>query len=172
MAKNNSTVSTLIWSGVAFAVGILFCFSMSIGISGLSNLIGILIIVAGAVIAFSTCSKKKSLLSMNGLLSAVVISFGIIFMVKKLAGIVIDFIPWTLVVLGAFILIDALLLRFARNDSSTIKLVAQIVLGVITLTLGLLVKFIDGWYAYSATILGVFLIVYALINVFYTITNK
>ena len=150
----------------------MLCCSLAFGVTGLSYFIGITIIIAGLIFAILTSVQQKGLISVNGLFASVIISFGVMFILRKLASIIVDFIPWTLITLGVAILLDILLLRFAKKDKSTLKLVLRIVIGAVITTLGFLVKFISGWDVYSSIILGIILILYALISIFYTVLKK
>lgn len=165
-------LGSIAWGCVILTVGILFCCSLSFGILGLSYVIGTTIIVAGLVLALTTGIKKKSLITINGLLATAIMAFGVMFIMRRLASIVVDFIPWFMISVGVFIIIDAFLLRFARKDRSLFKFILELVFGILSATLGFLVKFVSGWDKYSATVLGIIFIFYALYTIFNAIFNS
>ncbi len=162
----------VVWGCIVLVIGILFCCSLSFGITGLSYLIGISIIAAGLIWAATTGIQRKSLITASGFLSTTLMAFGIMFIMRRLASIVVDFIPWFMISAGVFIIIDAFLLKFARNDNSLAKFIAELVIGVVSATLGFLVKFVNGWDKFSATVLGAILVIYALYTIFIAIFKK
>lgn len=160
--SNSKKNSNIIWAVVLLIIGVLFCFSLSYGVKGLSYIIGISIMLCGLVCALSSISNKKSTLSVSCLIASFLISFGYIFIRRMLASIIIDVIPWILLCVGALIVIDAFLLRFLRNDDSMLKFIMELLFGAVVLTFGLVVKYANGWSTYSALVLGIAFIVYAI----------
>ncbi|MBR2025438.1 MAG: hypothetical protein IKA02_06495 [Clostridia bacterium] len=169
--KNSSKTANIVWACVLLVIGILFCFSMSYGVKGLSYIIGISIILTGVVFALNAISKNSSTLSIMCFFSSFLVAFGIVFIGKELASIVIDVIPWMLIVVGVMIFIDAFLLQYVRRINVPLKFVIELALGILLFIFGLVVKFNARWGEYSALVLGIALIVYGIYLLLYEVTS-
>ena len=160
--KNSNKPANIIWACVIFVIGLLFCFSLSYGVKGLSYIIGIAIILTGVVLTLDTISKKSSTLTIMSLFSAFLIAFGIVFIAKELADIIIAMIPWILIAVGVLIFVDAFLLYCVRKSKTNLKFIVELILGTVLFVFGLIVKFAKNWDTYSALVLGIAFIVYAI----------
>ena len=170
--KNSNKTANIIWACVLLVIGVLFCFSMSYGVNGLSYIIGIAIILTGIALLFNTISIKSSTLTIMSFFSSFLVAFGIVFIDKKLASVIIDVIPWMLIVVGIVILVDAFLLQYVRRINVPVKFIIEIALGAILFIFGLIVKFTPSWRDYSALILGIALIVYSIYLLLYEVTSN
>lgn len=153
---------TLIISSILLVVGIMFCCSLAMGIDGLSIILGLMLLIVGIVLVIRSINKNKVLITTDGILGVVIISLGILFVVNKLASIVFLFIPWFLIVLGSILIIDSLLGRYSRNENNLTEFILKVVLGSLSVILGICLKLIDGFIEYASIILGVFMILYAI----------
>lgn len=169
--KKTNKVSNIIWACALLIVGILFCFSLSYGVKGLSYIIGIAIIVTGIGIAISTIKSYKSTLTVMCFFSSFLVAFGIVFISKQLAGIIIDVIPWMLIIIGIMIFGDGFLLQYVRKMNVPVKFIIEVVLGALIFVFGLVVKYAKGWDEYSALVLGIALIVYSVYLLLYETTT-
>lgn len=169
--KNSNKTANIIWACVLLVIGVLFCFSMSYGVTGLSYIIGIAIIITGIAFLFNTISIKTSTLTIMSFFSSFLIAFGIVFIGKGLASVIIDVIPWMLIITGIVILIDAFLLQYVRKLNVPVKFVIEVSLGILLFIFGLIVKFADSWRNYSALVLGIALIVYSIYLLLYEVTS-
>ena len=142
-------------------VGVLFCCSLSIGIDGLSVIIGLILMVIGVLCLANLIISSKGLLSIEGIVGVGLLSLGILFISSKLAGIIFEYIPWLLLVLGCVITIEALIDRFLKKHDSLIRFIIALVVGVLSIILGLCLKLINGFMEYASIMLGILLIVYA-----------
>ena len=170
--KESNKIANIIWACALLLVGILFCFSLSYGVNGLSYIIGIAIIITGVVFAITTIMSKKSTLSIMSFFSSFLIAFGIVFIDKRLASIIIDVIPWILIIVGTMIFVDAFLLQYVRRMNVPVKFIIELILGALLFIFGLVVRFAKGWDAYSALVLGIALIIYSVYLLLYETTNN
>ena len=145
-------VKTIIFSAVLLVIGVLFCFSLSLGSNAISWVIGISLILAGVFCAINSFVNKKSLITTESFLGATLVAFGILFINNGLTGIIIDFIPWLLIVLGVLVIIDSIHKEIAYKD--TARFVVELIIGVISLALGLCLMFIDGFKDFCSVMLG------------------
>ena len=170
---DGNNVKPFIFSITLLILGILFCCSLSIGIGGLSIIIGIVLILIGiALLIKAMIIMNSGLITSSGIWGVITLSFGIVFLIEKLAGIIFVFIPWLLIVLGSVFVIDALLFRFYKNNDKLITFVVEIIIGVISLILGILLVVIDGFMEYASIVLGIIMIVYAVLLITKTLKNK
>ena len=72
--------------------------------------------------------------------------------------------------LGSVFVIDALLFRFYKNNDKLITFVVEIIIGVISLILGILLVVIDGFMEYASIVLGIIMIVYAVLLITKTLS--
>lgn len=163
-------LKTLIIASVIFILGVFFCCSLSIGINGLSVILGVLLIIIGVIFIANAVIVKKELLNSAGLIGVTIITFGIILIANKLAGIIFIFIPWFLMMLGLSIVADGLLDKFSRKENNT-NFIIKLVIGIVAIILGLLLQLIDGFIEYASLMLGILLIIYALYLIFVMFTK-
>ncbi|MBQ7352252.1 MAG: DUF308 domain-containing protein [Clostridia bacterium] len=141
-------------------LGILLCCSLAMGISGLSVIIGIILLVIGALFLTNSILNKNNGLANPGLGGIAIIAIGMMFIVNKVAGVVFLFIPWFLFILGLVAIADAFLGKFTREENN-IHFVIKLTIGIISFILGLLLMVINGFADYASIILGLLLIVYS-----------
>ena len=150
---------TIIIAVVLLVVGILFCFSLAMGLNALSYIIGGCIIVAGGASIFSTATNKKTTLNYTGIIGATIIALGILFIEYRLASILFGFVPWLLVIVGAIVIVDAILKKLSQNNNTIF--ITELIVGIAVLALGLCLKFVPGFIEFSSIMLGVVMIIYA-----------
>lgn len=159
---SNEGLKTVVFACILLVVGVLFACSPSFGIKGLSYLIGGSLTVIGLVFSVNSLMKRKLLLTVDGMSGAAIAAFGIMFIARGYASIILDFIPWLMISVGIALIVDAFLRKFARGEGSKLRFAIQLILGALTVAIGFCVKFIDGWAGYSGMVLGIILIAYAL----------
>jgi uncharacterized membrane protein HdeD (DUF308 family) len=157
---NIDQLKTIILASIILILGIFFCCSLSIGIRGLSVVIGIILLICGIVFIVNAILSDKNLLNSKGLIGVGIITLGIVFIAHKLAGIIFMFIPWFLIIVGIAIVIDSLLGKFSRGDNGT-TFIVKLVLGCVSILLGVLLLLIDGFIEYASLLLGIVLIIFA-----------
>jgi hypothetical protein len=113
----------------------------------------------------------KSLLTLDGILGAVSIAFGIMFVVKQLAFVLLAFVPYLMIAIGVIMIIEAFLSKFARYNSLALFIIALIV-GTAFTALGFCLMFIPSWAKAAALIFGVILIVVSLYALITTLLAK
>lgn len=168
----NDEVRSIITACITLVVGVLFTCSLSFGIRGLSWLIGLSLCVTGAVYILSTLTRKKALLTGEGMLGAGVLTFGVMFIMRQMANIIVDFIPFLMIFVGFAMFVDAFLSKFLRKDANMAKFICSLVVGAATTALGFCLKFINGWADKAAMVFGTILIVYAVYVLLSTLVLK
>lgn len=166
---NLDEMKTVVMSVLLMIVGILFCCSLAMGIEGLSVVIGLVLMVVGIIFIANSLLGEKNPFTIDGMMGIVLLSLGILFMVSKLAGLIFIYIPWFLIVFGCVMLIDALLGKLVRKSDDTLHFVLKLVVGVVSIVLGLCLRLIDGFAEYASLVLGILMIafaIYLLIDVF------
>lgn len=163
---SKSTLISIIFACVILIIGVIFCCSLSFGAQVLSYIIGISLMVIGAIFLFDAIYSKRTLLNANGMISAVAVAFGVMIMIRNLASLLIDYIPWLMISVGVLLIVDAFVRKFIKKNLKTVFMVLEIVLGAIVTASGFCVKFIDGWADFAALVLGVALIAYAVYVIF------
>ena len=165
-------LKTIVIASLLIVIGILFCCSLAMGISGLSVIIGLIIIILGALFVLNSIFTSSSLLTTGGLGGVFIVAFGIMFIASNLAGIIFAYIPWLLVVLGAALIADALLAKFWRKEQNTFDFVLKLVVGGVSLVLGICLMTIEGFMEYSSIVLGILMIVYGIYITFNQFISK
>lgn len=175
MKKKNltkSAMSSLLVSGIILVIGILFCCSLSMGVGGISILIGISMIISGVMILVNCVIANKNLLGMDGIMGSSIVAFGLMFSAKKMAGLIFDFIPFILIVFGACVIVDACVKKFKTKRISVSGFIGELLIGAITMALGFCLKFVAAFSAYASLTLGIILIVYSVIEICSIFVNK
>lgn len=166
----NKETKTVIIAVVLLIVGILFCFSLAMGINALSYIIGACLILAGGATLFNTAIKKKTTLNYIGIISAALIAFGILFIEFRLASILFSFVPWLLVAISVVVILDAVLNKLSQNNN--VVFFTQLAVGTLVLALGLCLKFISGFIDFSSVVLGIVMIIYSVYLLVMVFTKK
>ena len=163
--KANKT-RTIVVSSITLVIGILFCCSLNFK-DGLSWLIGGSLCFAGALYLINSVVRYRSWFTAEAIIGVGAVSFGIMFMVEKLAYILLDYVPYLMIAIGIAVVVEAFLTKFARYHS-TVEFVITLISGIAITTLGCLM-FIPSWIKYAAVVFGCILIVislYTLITLF------
>lgn len=145
-----------------FVIGILFCCSLLVGITALSIIIGILLILSGVMFVINCIVNSSTIFSVDGLLGMSLVALGIVVLANNLAGIIFLFIPWMLIVFGMGCLLEAFLTR-DNNDKKTFIL--ELIIGIVAIILGLCLLLINGFMEYALLVLGVLMVVYSIVLV-------
>lgn len=158
---SSDELKSVVIAVLLMVVGILFCCSLSIGIDGLSVIIGLILMVIGVLLLANSFVGNKGLFSIEGIICVILLSLGILFISSKLAGIIFAYIPWFLIVLGCVIIAEALIDKFLKKQDNLTRFIITIIIGGLSIILGLCLKLIDGFMEYASIILGILLIIYA-----------
>ncbi len=161
---------TIIVACITLVLGVLFCCSMSFG-SGLSYLIGGSLCFAGILFIINSIIEARALVTVNGVVGFGALSFGIMFMIKQLAGILLDYVPYLMIAIGVLLLVDAFLSKFARYNS-TVQFVITLVFGTVLTTLGFCLMFIPALSKIAAVVFGCMLIIASLYTLIWLGINK
>jgi len=165
--KEMKTITTAV---IMLAVGVLFCCSLSMAIRTISWILGTILIVIGVLDIIESLVKKQSIATPEGIIGGAFIAFGILFAGNELVWLVFNFTYWLLIVVGLILLIDSFIKKFKHHDNA--KFISELILGVITLALGICLKFIDGFTEYTCLIAGLLLILYAIMMLIQVFMKK
>ena len=159
MAKiQNKDVTTLIYIIALFIFGVMFCCSLSMGVEAVSWIVGAILIVTAVILIASAYVENKSLTTIDGLLGAVIAAFGVLFIVRKLAWIIVQYIPYLLIFIGALLILDSILFIMFRGKKNYLVCGIELAIGCVSLTLGLLLIFVDDFAEYASIVFGIILI--------------
>ena len=173
MEKEKQTkLTTILWAAVCIALGIVFCFSRAMATNIISIIIGIGLILIGSYLIIRNFVVHKTFAAASSLTGGILLAFGIFFIEQKLVSQLLAYTPWALIVIGALFILDAIVRKFGTMRIKTVLFVVTLVLGIILLTLGLLLKFVDSFKDFAAIILGASMIVYGLFVFFDLVFNK
>lgn len=168
---NIEELKTMVLSVMLMIMGILFCCSLAIGISGLSVVLGLILMIIGTLYIVNSVLNNQGIFTISGILGTLILSIGILFIVDKLAGIIFAFIPWFLIIFGAVVILDAFLGKYLRNEEGNLYFIIKLIVGAVALILGLCLELITGFAEYASIILGILMIVYAVYMIFKIFTK-
>ncbi len=166
---NSQDQNTILFACAILIIGIMFC---CFGVQMLSYIIGGCIIFFGVIFVVNSILRTRALLTTNGLIGMLLSAFGSMIIVRNLAGIIFDFIPWIMVFVGTLIAADSFLRYFLRKDIHITVFVTELVVGIIVTALGFCVRFIDNFANFASVVFGIVLIVYSLFTIFTTLVKK
>ncbi|MBQ8545509.1 MAG: hypothetical protein IJ437_01035 [Clostridia bacterium] len=164
--KANQT-RTIVVASITLVIGVLFCCSLNFG-DGLSWLIGGSLCFAGALYIINSMVKYRSLFTAEAIIGVGAVSFGIMFMIEKLAHILLAYVPYLMIAIGIAVIIEAFLSKFARYNS-IVEFIITLIVGMGITALGFCLMFIPGWTNIAAVVFGCILIaisLYTLISLF------
>ena len=157
-SKTVNTIQALIF----LIAGILFCISTSLGEKWIGIVIGIGVLLIGLIMLLGDFLKDKTLLSRAVLVGSVLTALGIYLIVdNSIVARILGLIPYILIVAGACVFVDAFLLRFVRNNKSTIAFLVELLIGVALIVFGVLMLTVASFKQHLGLIFGIALIVYA-----------
>ena len=172
MAKRftSKEIKTLIISTILLVVGILFCLSLAMGNKALSYVLGTALIVVGVISLINSYNSKKPLLTLDAISGCAIAAFGMLYAGNELSWLIFNYVPFLLMTVGVAIIVDAFLKKFKEYENG--KFVAELILGILSLALGLCMKFIGALNEYISLILGIVLICYAIFAFLTIFVNK
>ena len=165
-------IKLFILAAAILVFGILFCCATKTAVDALSVIIGIIFIITGLLLIVESILTKKSSFTSDSASGAFALAFGILFMVKKLGWLILDFIPYLLIVLGVIIIIDAILIMAVKQRRNLFAFVFELVSGIVALVLGILLLTNDDFREFASLVFGITLIVYAIFIVLVALFAK
>jgi len=166
---NSQDINTILFACAILLVGIMFC---CFGVQMLSYIIGGFMIFLGILFAVNSILRTRALLTTNGLIGMLLSAFGSMIIVRNLAGIIFEFIPWIMLFVGALIIADSFLRYFLRKDIHITVFITELAVGIVVTVLALCVRFIDDFANFASVVFGIVLIVYSLFIIFTTLVKK
>ncbi len=151
-------IQLFIYASIIIVIGILFCAVPKTAVDVLSVIIGVIFILSGVLAVLDCAITKKTCLSKDSIYGAFILAFGILFITNKLGGLVLDYIPYVLIVLGSCIIIDALILIAYRKEKAIIVFVFEVAIGLSMLVLGILMLTSNNFKDSASLVFGLVLI--------------
>ena len=172
LPKNFTTnkTRTIIVSCITLILGVLFCCSLSFS-AGLSWLMGGSLCLAGIMYIINSVMERRSLLTINGIIGFGAVAFGVMFIAKKLAQVLVDFVPYLIIAIGVLLLIEAFLAKFSRCHTIAVFVIV-IVISVLFLAFGICLMVIPSWSSVAAVVFGCILIIASLYTLLSLVLNK
>ena len=163
MSKSKASaglVTYVVFAVITIVLGILFCASAASADTVLSIVMGVILMLSGLAGLVSRIAAKQTIATMEGVINAFLFALGLLFVIERggVAGIIFTFFPFVLMCIGGVLLLDALLMTVQRKEKNTVKLVFELVLGVVALVLGICLRFVDKFPIKASLILGIMLI--------------
>lgn len=158
---SNKTMN-LILAIVLFIAGVLFCVSPALGEQWVSLVIGIGILLVGAMTAVTDFLVNKNLTSRNVIIGSMIVAVGIYFMAdRSIVSKIIGVIPYIFIVTGACILADSFLVKFVREKNNDKKFAIELCVGAVAIILGGLILGISAFRSMLAVVIGIALAAYS-----------
>lgn len=159
----SASIVQIVKAAFVLVLGILFCISQVAG--ALSVIIGISLIVVGALYIVNAYLKDKRLLTSDGVMGILFVAFGIVFWENTMMAQVLALIPWILISAGVVVIADSVLRAFVAYSIDMKNFVIELAIGIIVLALGICLKAIPAFAEFTSIMVGIVLVVYALIMV-------
>ncbi len=159
----SASVMQIIRAAFVLVLGILFCISQ-VG-NALSVIIGIALILVGALYIVNAYLKDHRLLTSDGVMGILFIAFGIMFWEDRMMNQVFAFIPWILITAGVVVIVDSILRMYVAYTIDMKNFVIELVIGIIVLTLGICLKTIPAFAEFTSIMVGIVLVIYALMMI-------
>ena len=134
-------------------------------IKTLDIIFGVLFVLQGSCLILVSILVKKKFVTALSLLGALALSLGIYTFIEsfivKILAVVLDFIPYLLIVVGSLMVLQALITYFLGKKKSLPLFIVQLVYGLLILTFGILGLTVFKEIDTKFIIFGVILCVYA-----------
>lgn len=154
-------IRLMVYASFVLILGILFCAVPKTAIDVISIIMGVVFIIGGLVSILDGAVNKKTCLNKDSIGGAFVLAFGILFIANKLGGLVLDYIPYFLIVFGSVILLDSILLITNKSKKVITVFITELVFSIACITLGILMLVNDNFKSNSSLIFGLILIAWA-----------
>ena len=156
---SETNVRQLVIASILIVLGVLFCVSLA-ALDIINIIIGAAFIVVGAVLLILEVIKNKSLVTGSGIFGGLLIAFGIAIIIGQLLGVLVSFLILVLIVLGAILIVDSVLLIAVRNKKNVTGFVIELMIGIVAFVLGMCLWFIPEFQRFANLIFGIVLIFY------------
>jgi len=128
-----SFIEKILVSFLMLAIGILYSFRIT---GAVSITIGVILCVYGAINIIIIGVSRRPLISVMGILNAVILSIGTAFCVLDLATIVSRMIPYILATAGFLMFIDSFYSYFLLKNKNVVRFVTYLIMGAASGSLG------------------------------------
>ncbi|MBR1867033.1 MAG: DUF308 domain-containing protein [Clostridia bacterium] len=164
------TVMNVITAVVTIAIGASFCISFNNATDTINTLMGIVLIIAGCLNIALFIVNNQSLINGAGIWSALLIALGIYFIQAQPVNLLINFIPWVLIAMGALFVVDALLGLFRKEGFPSFIL--GVIIGLAALALGICLVSFESFRNVSSLIFGIIIVLYGVFQLVSAFTNR
>ncbi len=151
-------VTELIAIALLIVFGIIFITADYMADDVLSWIFGSILILYAILLLAQSYSETRSLTSVTGILSAFIGAFGVLFIVRNLASIIFAYIPYMMIFMGAYLIIDSIILITSRRKNDYTMFSIELVIGIASLVLGICLIFVDDFHKYTSLIFGIILL--------------
>ena len=175
MAKKtteNKNFMSILYIAILLIFGIVFCCSVSMGVAAVSWIVGLVLIFGAISLLVSSYETTKSVATIEGLMAAAIGGFGIMFIIKRLGGWVVAYIPYILIIWGALLVLDAILFKVVKSEKSAVIFALELVLGLCSIGLGICLIYIEEFAKYSALVFGIVLICSAALQLYIFLAKR
>ena len=169
---SNEQTRSIIFATILLIIGILLCISPAVALDTLSIVLGVGFIVAAAVLILGSVIQEKSLITGSALLGGVLLALGLMFIIDYAIYILAGIAVWLLIVIGALIIVDSILRIAVRNKKDVAGFVIEFLIGAASFTLGMCLRFVDGFAEYTLLILGIIIVLYAVYVLVFALVGK
>ena len=164
MANNklsNEQTRSIIYSTVLLVIGILLCISPAVALDTLSIIIGVGFLAAAAILIIGSLVQEKSIITASALIGGVLLALGLMFIVDYAINLIGYCAVWLLIVLGAMLIVDSIIRIAWRDKKNVVAFVIEFLIGAVSFTLGMCLRFVDDFAGYELLILGLIIVLYA-----------
>ena len=175
MANNkltNEQTRSIIYAAVLLVIGLMLAISPAVALDTLSIIIGVGFLVAAAILIIGSLVQEKSIITGSALLGGILLALGLMFIVDYAIGIITACAIWIMIVFGAILIVDSVLRIALRNKKDIVGFVVEFVIGAVSFTLGMCLRFVDGFAEYTLLILGLIIMVYAIYVLVFAFVGK
>ena len=157
-ALNKPYVTELIAIALLIVFGILFITADYLADNVLSWIFGSILILYAILLLAQAYSETHSLTSVTGILSAFIGAFGVLFIVRNLASIIFAYIPFMLIFMGAYLIIDSIILITSRRKNDYTLFSIELIIGIAALVIGICLIYVDDFAKYTSLVFGIILL--------------
>ncbi len=168
----NDKLFSIIFAALVIVVGIGFCISKAAGVDIVTWITGLVIIAYGVINIIGAVSDKKSLAVRQAIIGVALLVFGIFYIKYELVEYIVAFAPWLVAGVGVALIIDCVLAKTIRKVKDNKPVIIQLIIGVVSLVVALLILLVPEIWKLSYIILGVILIAFGVYSIVKIALNK
>ena len=168
----NDKLFSIIFAALIIVVGIGFCISEAAGLNIVAWITGLVIIAYGVINIIGAISDKKSLSIRQSIIGVALLVFGIFYIKYDLVALIVLYAPWLVAGVGVALIIDCVLAKTLRGVKDNKPVIIQLIIGIVSLVVALLILLVPEIANLSFIILGVILIAFGVYSIVKIALNK